>query len=197
MGRHEWGIAGIGLVMLATAGCGSDAADSSAPGELIGYGTVIESGPGSQEPLLCLSDVLESAPPQCAGNPVTLHGLDWAALPEVSETSGTRWFDGTFYGTWDGFALTLTRPFAVGDQTGIDQQSSATSSAGSADPQTIAVALEKLRTRLPEDLNYLAAAEFDRNVHLTVVYDDGTIQANLDRELGAGVVLVRSALYEP
>jgi hypothetical protein len=123
--------------------------------------------------------------------------LDWTALPEVPNVSGTRWFDGTFHGTWDGSALTLTRPFAAGDQTGIDQESPASSSTGSADPQTIAAALEKLRARLSDDANYLSAAEFDRNVHLTVVYDDGSIQADLDRELGSGVVLVRSALHEP
>ena len=194
MGRRSWGLAGLGVVVLTVAGCGSGGSGSSSPGELIGSGSVIESGPGSGVPLLCLSGVMESAPPQCSGDTVTLIGLDWDALPEVPETGGTRWFDGTLYGTWDGSAITLTRPFAVGDQSGIDQEDPFASSVGSADSETLARALEDLRARRSEDANHLDAVEWDGIVHAVVVYDDGSIQADLDREFGTGVVVVRSAL---
>ena len=194
MGRRSWCLAGLGVVVLAVAGCSSGASGSSSPGELIGYGSVIESGPGSGVPLLCLSAVRESAPPQCSGDTVALIGLDWDALPEVPETGGTRWFDGTFHGTWDGSAITLTRPFAVGDQSGVDEADPFSSSVGAADSETLARALEDLQARRSEDANHVDAVEYDGVVHAIVVYDDGSIQADLDQELGAGVVVVRSAL---
>lgn len=194
MGRRMGCLAGLAIVVLAVTGCGSGGSDPSPPGELIGWGTVIESGPGSEVPQLCLSGVAESAPPQCMGDAVALIGLDWAALPEVPEVGGTRWFDGTFHGTWDGSAITLTRPFAVGDQTGLDREDPFAPSTGSADSETLARALEEFRARSSDDANYLSAMEFDGSVHLVVVHDDGSIQADLDREIGPGVVVVRSAL---
>ncbi|NQX03462.1 hypothetical protein HQQ82_01460 [Rathayibacter sp. VKM Ac-2856] len=194
MGRRVGCLAGLAIVVLAVTGCGSGGSDPSAAGELIGWGTVIESGPGSGVPQLCLSGVAESAPPQCTGDAVALIGLDWAALTEVPEVGGTRWFDGTFHGTWDGSAITLTRPFAVGDQTGLDQDDAVASAVGSADSATLAQALEAIRARSSDDPNYVNTAEYDGTLHLVVVHDDGSIQADLDREIGPGVVVVHSAL---
>lgn len=194
VGRDRRGVAVLAGVVLAVAGCSAGTSDSSDAGELFGWGTVIESSAGSGVPLLCLAGVQESAPPGCAGDTVALHGLDWASVPEALEVGGTRWFDGTFYGTWDGSGITLTRPFQVGDQAGSTRTETHEQPEGSADPSTVRRALDVLSARVADDANHLAAAEFVGTVNLVVVYDDGAIQTELDRELGEGVVVVRSAM---
>lgn len=181
-------------VAVAVSGCAAGGGDPDPARELMGWGTVIESSAGSGEGLLCLSGVGESAPPQCVGEPVSLRGFDWASAPEALESGGVRWFDGTVHGTWDGSALTLTRPVAVGDQTGLPPADPSELLPGTADEQTIERVMDEVDARAEVDARWLSAFSFDDHVIVVVVVDDGALQAELDDEFGEGVAVVRSAL---
>ena len=67
-------------------------------------GTVLQSL--DHGPRLCQM-VLTSYPPQCGGPDVL--GWDWAAVV-AEDAGGTTWGEYEVVGTWDGTALTLTRP---------------------------------------------------------------------------------------
>lgn len=166
---------------------------SGADGELVGWGTVIESGPGSGEGLLCLSGVRESAPPQCTSAGVPVIGLEWPDEADAATVPQVRYFDGTAYGTWDGSALTLTRPFAVGDQSGIPADPGGAAS-GSADAGAVTEAMAAFAERAASDANFLVAFEGNGVVRYVVAYDDGSMQGAVDQEFGVGVVDVYSAL---
>jgi hypothetical protein len=55
--------------------------------------------------------VLDSLPPQCGGG-IEVRGLDPAAVPGATSQRGVTWTDQAvrLVGTWDGTALTVTRP---------------------------------------------------------------------------------------
>ncbi len=71
-------------------------------------GTVLEKGASGA--MLCFA-VADSLPPQCSGP--AIHGWDWAKVTGAESSGQVRWGDYAVTGTWDGTALTMTRP-AVG-----------------------------------------------------------------------------------
>lgn len=81
---------------------------ASATGEVVGVGTVLEKG--DEGAMLCFS-VASSLPPQCSGP--AIHGWDWAKVTGAESSGQVRWGDYAVTGTWDGTALTMTKP-AVG-----------------------------------------------------------------------------------
>ena len=108
----------VGLVIAALglmAGCGStvppvsgpDPSPSGSPAavELIGSGTVLDSGDG---PELCLGAIAASLPPQCGGPKVL--GWNWKAVRGERSTASTTWGSYVVIGTFDGTSFTLTRP---------------------------------------------------------------------------------------
>ncbi|GAA4403095.1 hypothetical protein GCM10023168_14250 [Fodinibacter luteus] len=162
-----------------------------AAGRVTGVGMVIE-GPGTP-PEVCLGPVRESWPPQCDG--IALSGWDWAQHPPEQETDPegppTRWGSFAVAGTFDGMTLTVTDavPLALYD-TMAEPTPTPPTPPDLTDDEWAAV------------LAGAAAAPgmlgVDRGesgpVHLSVVHDDGTIQAWADASFGAGAVLVSSAL---
>ncbi len=75
-------------------------------GEVVGVGTVMDTGQG--DPELCLGAIAESYPPQCSGIPIT--NWDWAPVKDTSESSGTtRWGSYAVTGTYDGETFTVTK----------------------------------------------------------------------------------------
>ena len=81
-------------------------------GEVVGVGTVMDTGQG--DPELCLGAIAESYPPQCSGIPIT--NWDWAPVEDTFESSGTtRWGSYAVTGTYDGKTFTVTQdPVSLG-----------------------------------------------------------------------------------
>jgi hypothetical protein len=57
-------------------------------------------------PMLCLSGILESLPPQCGNVPIA--NWDWQAVSGEERLSGTTWGNYHVVGSYDGSAFTLT-----------------------------------------------------------------------------------------
>lgn len=142
---------------------------------------VIDKGDG---PVLC-GGVNESLPPQCGGPPIT--GWDWEDV-HFQEVSGVRWGQFTLTGRWDGETLALV------SAKGADPELTT-----SIDPDDSFRSLEPARQLPRRQLRQIAATLVDRpgvsgsivetdNVEVSLVYDDGSRQARLDRKYGAGVV---------
>ena len=167
------------------------AAVPPADGPVTGVGMVIEK-PGTP-PELCLGPVRESWPPQCEGIPLT--GWDWGQHPPEQETepgaAATRWGSFAVSGTFDGASLTVSDavPLALYD-TMAEPTPTPPTPPDLTDDAWDAV-LEGVRS-VP---GLLGADRADGGpVLLSVVHDDGTIQAWADASFGAGAVLVSSAL---
>lgn len=195
-------------VLLLTVGCGSDEPVAVDPGaadtgsataaappttsvdvRTRDIATVIDSGTGVAE--LCLGPVAESWPPQCSGP--DLAGWDWAEHRGSFERSGsTRWGEYVVQGTWDGtsFRYDSAVPAALYDAVATPQPTLPPL----ADPPS-AAELGQVAERLVEDLpGVLTADVVDGRVLVDVVYDDGSLQADVDAEHGVGVVVISSAL---
>lgn len=166
-------------------------ADLPAPspaGEVLAIATVLEQGDGT---ILCVGAVAESAPPQCDGP--ELLDWDWDAF-EHQESGGVRWAQGVaITGTYEAAADVFT-------QTGEPMSAAAITlpaievPTGELDEATIATVQQELLSLAREDV--LGANGQDGIVVLHVVYDDGSMQAALDRVYGTGVVFVVSALRD-
>jgi len=191
----------LASLILAASGCGSDVAVDpggageltkpesvpAAGGEVTGMGTVI----GGDSPELCLGAVAESWPPQCSGFPIV--GWDWSAVKGTFDTNGTiKWGSYVVRGSWDGETFTLTgEPQSSATYDPMAQPSPTASPAISLSQDE----LEKIQAKLPELPGYSSGwVDPEGFVRADFVYDDGSIQAWLDQEYGADVVLVVSAL---
>lgn len=74
----------------------------AAPGEVLGFATVLDDGDGAE---LCLGGQADSYPPQCGGPPLV--GWDWAEHEgDFEEASGVRWGEFAVTGTFDGTTIT-------------------------------------------------------------------------------------------
>ena len=148
--------------------------------------TVMDTG----RPELCLGPVAESYPPQCGGP--ALEGWDWAAYDGHYDQQGDiRW--GVFYvtGTWDGstFVVSSAEPATGRHPRGARAAASARRPAVDrrARPDRGRGPRPRRRDRL---LRQRGPGAVD------VPYDDGSLQAWVDEEYGAGVVAV-AALATP
>lgn len=149
--------------------------------------TVMDTG----RPELCLGPVAESYPPQCGGPP--LAGWSWKAQRGAFDQEGDiRWGQFAVTGTFDGttFTVTGTIPAALYD-------AAATTSPVVPEPAVelgedeLAAIAERLGRDLPGAQGAYAA---DGHVFVDVTFDDGSLQAWADEEIGDGVVVVNSAL---
>jgi hypothetical protein len=156
-----------------------------------GEGLVLQNG--DRPPQLCLGPVAASWPMACDGLPLV--GWSWATAPPHDESTfgGKVSRSGSYAvtGRFDGRALTVTGvvPLAPGGM--------------SADPTPRPSAPPGLDAERWAAIDGGLAAtpglvmrgrEGDGPILVTVVYDDGTIQAWADASFGAGTVVVTSAL---
>ncbi len=171
---------------------GSVGAGTAAPpeGRVIGTGTVLDVG---GEVTLCLGAVAESYPPQCAGIPVD--GWSWDGV-EGSESSGeTTWGSYAAYGTFDGDRFTVTDPpimLALFDPVrGDDPVDGVQGTSTEAE-------LQRVQDEMSSTLGDAALSLWTERgyVWVQVIWDDGTLQDEVDDAYGDGVVVVTSALRE-
>ena len=169
---------------------GTAVGSPAAPGEVTGQGTVLQVG--DAPPQLCLGGVAESYPPQCGGPEVA--GWDWAAAEQWESASDVTWGAYAVTGTWDGAVFTSTRPplpLSLYDAMPFDDPLEGRQGT------TDTLRLERIQGEIfgagNPDLPLTGGV--DRGfVTVTVVYDDGSIQARMDAQYGPDVVIIRSAL---
>jgi hypothetical protein len=163
----------------------------SAPGTVHSRGLVTVMDNGGPE--LCLGPVAESYPPQCDGP--SIEGWDWADRHGMFEHQGkVRWGQFAVSGTWDGETFTLTGaiPAPVYDALPAKQPTVPKTERHYTQAQ-----LERIAEKVGHDLPGALGA-FARHGHVLadVVYDDGSLQSQVDRQYGAGVVVLVSSLVD-
>jgi hypothetical protein len=196
----------LAALLLATA-CGSaDGSTATDPGDDPGdrAPTAIPAAPGAVttrdlatvmdtgSPELCLGPVAQSLPPQCGGP--AIEGWDWSEHRGMYEQArGTRWGVFAVTGDWDGatFAVRGAIPEAAYDRAA--QQA----------PTYPAPAVGHSRAELQRIADAVAglpgaqvAYVHGQHVLADVVYDDGSLQAWVDRTYGESVVVLSSLLVD-
>ena len=159
--------------------------------ELTALGMVLQRGDGPPE--LCLGAVAQSRPPLCTGP--AIDGWDWALVEQEETASNVTWGDYVVYGTWDGVSFTMTRdpiPFSpsapIPDaDPRLDEQEP-----GTADEAELRRVQRDLLA--PDVPTLMVDGPINGYMFIGVIYDDGSIQAFVDKKYGPGVVVVLSAL---
>lgn len=155
--------------------------------------TVMDKG----SPELCLGPIAESYPPQCSGPAIT--NWDWSEHgQDMFEQQGDiRWGTYLVTGRWDGtsFEVTETIPGALYDPASPEPTPTPTPATEYTDKELLEIANE-LTDLLPGAQGAYGGEGTNGHVLVDVIYDDGSLQAWADREYGAGVVLVASALVD-
>ncbi|MBD8870526.1 hypothetical protein [Nocardioides donggukensis] len=147
-------------------------------------GTVLDTG----SPELCLGAVAESWPPQCRGIP--LRDWDWSSLDGVFERSGdTRWGEFFVAGTFDGTAMTVRQAVPAALHSPVSEPPGPEPDPGDAS----AGELESMAEELGDLPGVLTVVPTDGRLDVSVVHDDGTLQAWADRTYGPGQVVLESA----
>lgn len=199
-------LAAIAVTTLAVGGCasgtpiaGSPAGSeeplvpASAPGEVLGQGTVLQVGDAA--PQFCLGAVMESYPPQCSGPEIV--GWDWTVAGYSESASGVTWGAYAVQGLWDGETFEVTEPpipLALYSPMFIPDPHLDESNPGPGSESELA--------RIQEDSGtwdipgMLSSWPTNGYLFVQVIYDDGTIQDALDARYGSGVVVVQSALRD-
>ncbi|GAB6983509.1 hypothetical protein [Nocardioides pyridinolyticus] len=197
----------LAALLLVLAACGSEdgatATDPSgpsdamptavpaAPGQVTTRGIVTVMDTGSPE--LCLGPVAESWPPQCGGPPI--EGWDWADHDGVFERQqDTRWGLFVVTGTWDGatFGYDSAVPAALHNPI-VDAEPVLPRPAVELSQGELDEIAEQVGSDLPGAQGAYAEGG---HVLVDVIYDDGSFQAWVDEEHGAGVVVVSSMLVD-
>jgi hypothetical protein len=148
--------------------------------------TVMDTG----SPELCLGPVAESYPPQCGGP--ALEGWSWAEHEgDYDQAGDVRWGVFSVTGTFDGttFTVSSVRPddgAVLGDSVG--ELPPAAEDPPS--PDELGRIADQVRTLG----GAVGAYATGKRVRVDVPYDDGSLQAWVDAEYGAGVVAVVSVL---
>jgi hypothetical protein len=185
----------------ATPGSGGDGSTSdtsdigvaiAAPGEVIGQGTVLQTGDAL--PQLCLGAVAESYPPQCSGPEIT--GWDWDAIEGEESSGDVTWGAYAVTGGWDGtqFSLTSAVMLALYDPMPIEDPLRDPENAGDTDQAE----LERIQTELHETAPFVVLSSSVENgyVFADVIYDDGSLQEWADGKYLPDVVAIRPALRD-
>jgi len=164
----------------------------AAPGQVVGQGTVIQTG--DTPPQFCLGPVMESYPPQCSGP--ELVSWDWEAV-EGEEVAGDVTFGAyAIWGTWDGTVFTATESItlALYDPMPIVDPL--------LDPENAGDSSEADLTRIQDELTeskpfaFLSSGQMNGYLFVDVIYDDGSIQAWVDGQYLPDTVAIRSALRD-
>lgn len=198
-GQLVAGVTALALVALVTSVAVSVALNvahpvATAPSPVamyVGSGTVIER---DGEAHLCLEGQEQSIPPGCAGAIAVLEGWRWDRIPyreasgvRFTETPvtvrGTLWAEGAAAGSP---ILILAEPAVTGATSRPDATERVPTPSGLSDPELEQIISGELaQTVGPGTLSIV-----DGVIEARVAYDDGALQAALDEEYGAGVVLV-------
>ncbi|RJT77792.1 hypothetical protein D6T63_14695 [Arthrobacter cheniae] len=159
----------------------------AADGVMIGQGTVLQVGGAA--PQFCLGGIAESYPPQCTGPEIA--DWDWAQAQQSETASDVTWGAYAATGTWNGTVFTRTGvpiPLALYDTVPLeDPLAGRQGSTGRQD-------LDRILQEIGVGEQLVASGVRSGFVTVTVVYDDGSIQAHMDAEYGPDVVVVLSAL---
>lgn len=145
----------------------------------------------NEPPQFCLGAVAESYPPPCTG-PV-IRGWDWSVVGHFESASSVMWGTYAVYGTWDGTEFTTTCtpiPLSLYDTVRfVDPRLAET---GDGDEHQ----LQRIQAELLAAENHDILSSETSNGHLvvTVLFDDGTIQASLDEQYGGNLIVIQSAL---
>lgn len=164
----------------------------AAPGRVIAQATVLQKD--AEEPQLCLGAVAESYPPQCSGPEIT--GWDWDAVDGEESASGVTWGAYAVTGTWDGtvFAAESAVLLALYDPMPVVDPLTDPANAGDTPDDELVAIQDELTTSAP--FTVLTSVPQNGYLFVTVIYDDGTIQAWADETYGLDKVAVRSALLD-
>lgn len=182
-------------VTLALAACaptadpGSDT-PSDAVTPVIGQGTVIQVGDAAPE--LCLGAIAESYPPQCSGPELT--GWDWASADGQETASDVTWGTYAVWGDWNGTTLAVTSQIqlALYDPMPILDPAVDPANAGTTAEAELVSIQDGIATTAPVEV--LGSWIENGYLFVSVVTDDGTVQAWADETYGPDVVQVRPAL---
>ena len=164
----------------------------AAPGQVIGQGTVLQKD--GEEPQLCLGGVAESYPPQCGGPEIV--GWDWDEVDGEESASGVTWGAYAVTGTWDGTVFTSESAMllALYDPMPIVDPLTDPANAGDTPESDLIAIQDELHASAPFEV--LTSGPQNGYLFVTVIYDDGTIQAWVDDTYGIDKVAVRSALLD-
>ncbi|WP_448004443.1 hypothetical protein [Agromyces bauzanensis] len=189
--------------LLVLAGCagqgGGGAADGdwvptppALPAEATAVGTVLEK---DGTPELCLGAIAESYPPQCGGPEVI--GWDWDAVEGEETASGVTWGAYAVWGDWDGDTFTITRepvlaalydPMVDPDAPNPWDDTLPPGALPESEAKVVQAALEEVMPGL------LATAFVNGRVVVEVMYDDGSLQSQVDERYGDDAVVVIPSL---
>ena len=164
----------------------------AAPVEVQGVGTVLDS---DGRPELCLGAVAESYPPQCSGPEII--SWDWAAVDGEETADEVTWGAYAVWGDWDGETFTVTREpvlAALYDPmaTPLDPNPWDEGLPPGPLPEADAIALQ---SRLPDVVpGLLSTTPVNGRLVVQVMFDDGTLQRELDDRYGDDAVVVISSL---
>ncbi|WP_155853847.1 hypothetical protein [Arthrobacter sp. H5] len=187
---------------LSLAACGTEAGGNATPseppfdppaeGELIGQGTVLQKE--NLPAKLCLGMIQESYPPSCSGPEIV--GWDWASVEQSETASGVTWGSYAVQGTWDGTEFTLTQnpiPLSLYDPPADqpDPRLDGSNPGAGSEDELLAIQTEILD---PTNGEVLISSITNGYVLLVVFHDDGTLQEYFDRQYGADMIAVQSAL---
>lgn len=159
-------------------------------GDVVGAGLVLEQD-GSVE--MCFGPVAESAPPQCAGLPLT--GWSWDGVEGAVEFGGATWGSYAVQGAYDGESFTVTQPpvlLALYDPMTLPDPTEGRTGTLTDDE---AATLQEDLPALLGDTYYGSYAE-DGWLWVDVLWDDGTWQKAADADYGKDKVVIRSTLRE-
>ncbi len=164
----------------------------AAPGTVVGQGTVLQKD--DEEAQLCLGAVAESYPPQCSGPEIV--GWDWDAVDGEESASGVTWGAYAVTGTWDGTVFTSESAvmLALYDPMPVVDPLTDPANAGDTPEDELIAIQEDLTATAPVEV--LTSVPENGYLFVTVIYDDGTIQAWADDTYGLDKVAVRSALLD-
>jgi len=194
------------LLLLAACGSGggSDSPTAADPGGVVSASgvpaapglvgtrhlvTVMDTG----TPELCVGPVAESWPPQCSGPRIA--GWDWGDHPGTFEHQGaTRWGEYAVQGTWDGSTLTYRGAIPAASY---DPAAEPPASYPAPADHHAAAELQRIADELADTLPGAQTAGVDgQHVVVDVVYDDGSLQDQVDRAYGDGVVVLVPQLVD-
>lgn len=155
-------------------------------------GTVLEK---DGTPELCLGAIAESYPPQCGGPDVI--GWDWDAVEGEETAAGVTWGAYAVWGDWDGETFTITRaPVLAALHDPMVDPDAPNPWDDSLPPGALPEAeATVVQTRLEDVMpDVLATAFVNGRVVVEVMYDDGSLQSQVDERFGEDAVVVIPSL---
>ena len=158
--------------------------------ELTAVGTVLQHEGGPAQ--LCLGAVFQSRPPQCTGP--MIHGWDWEAVEQEATAPNVTWGEYVVYGTWDGVGFTTTRdpiPYSLSAPIPDAPPRLHEQKPGTTDEAKLGRVHKDLRAA---DFPTVWVDAVNGYVLLSVIFDDGSVQAFVNKKCGPGVVVVLSSL---